>query len=164
MRPITTELEDRIRRLIAYDPETGSLTWKEKPNRNIPIGQRIGSQNIWGHIRFAIMGRQLMVHRVAWFLYYGTWPQYQIDHIDGNPANNRIVNLRDVPQELNMQNKHKTCAVSGLMGAHSNKNNTQRPWSSNIKANGQYRYLGQFATALEAHLAYMKAKAELHDR
>lgn len=38
---------------------------------------------------------KILAHRLSWLLYYGDWPEGDIDHIDGNPKNNKIENLRD---------------------------------------------------------------------
>jgi malate synthase len=44
---------------------------------------------------------------LVWFITYGKFPDGVIDHLDGDPSNNRIENLRDVPQRVNMQNRKK---------------------------------------------------------
>ena len=46
------------------------------------------------------------VHRIIWLLTYGTIdPTLVIDHIDGNPLNNRISNLRLVDHKVNTRNR-----------------------------------------------------------
>ena len=45
-----------------------------------------------------------MAHRLAWLLHYGKWPINEIDHIDGNPTNNVIDNLRTVSSQKNKWN------------------------------------------------------------
>jgi len=42
-----------------------------------------------------VCGRMTGYHRMVWFWHYGKWPKGQIDHVDENPLNNRIENLRD---------------------------------------------------------------------
>ncbi len=49
------------------------------------------------------MGRRVYAHRVIWALHHGEWPKL-IDHTDGDLANNRIENLRNVDQTTNMRN------------------------------------------------------------
>lgn len=158
--------EEKLREFVAYDPITGVLQWAKKPNRSIRIGAPLGRPNVWGHLTFCFNGRTLMVHRVAWFLHRGEWPAHQIDHINGDKNDNRIANLRDVPQTKNMQNQrrgHVGSASGGLLGAHFTGNSRHNPWESSIKADGRRLYLGSFPTKEAAHVAYMKAKGELHD-
>jgi hypothetical protein len=159
-----SEREERLRQMIGYEPDTGRLYWKVKPNRNILAGRTIGRPNSWAHICFGFMGRTWMSHRVAWFLYFGYWPEHQIDHINGDPADNRIENLRDVPQTMNMQNKRRAHKnnESGLLGVSKSERGRTKPWKATIKVDGKSRTLGRFATAEEAHQAYMQAKRQFH--
>jgi hypothetical protein len=157
--------EARLRALIGYDSEAGRLYWAAKPNRNILVGQQIGRPNSWGHWAFRFMGKTLMVHRVAWFISHGEWPRHQIDHIDGDKGNNRIGNLRDVPQTLNMQNLTKAhrSNKSGFIGVHRVKNQRlTKPWKASIKANGRNISIGHFDSPEEAHAAYLQVKMKLH--
>lgn len=155
--------EARLLSLIAYDAATGILSWKAKPNRNMRVGSVIGRPNSWGHVSFGFMGRTWMAHRVAWFIHHGSWPVHQIDHIDGDKQNNRISNLRDVPQNLNMQNRNtpKKDNQSGYLGVVRIRGIT-KPWRAKIKVDNKWHSLGCYATPEEAHAAYMARKMELH--
>jgi hypothetical protein len=102
-------------------------------------------------------------HRLAWLFVYGHHPIHEIDHINGNPMDNRIQNLRDVPHRVNAENKRKAgrTTYSGLLGAHYHKNSGR--YASNIKANGKQICLGYFSTAEEAHAVYVEAKRRIHE-
>src|SRR5690606_14388823 len=50
-------------------------------------------------------GKDLLVHRVAWYLYHGVWPKFEIDHINRNRVDNRSKNLRDVTRGVNASNR-----------------------------------------------------------
>ena len=70
-------------------------------------------------------GRHVInLHRLVWVLYHGRFPK-QIDHINGNPKDNRIENLREVSQSENDMNRllaWKPNANTGLPGVHISKN------------------------------------------
>lgn len=157
-------LEERINAFVAYDKETGQMWWKDKSNRNVVVGKHIGLANRKGHLTFHMLGRTLSVHRVAWFLTYGKWPDHQIDHINGVKTDNRICNLRDVPQNTNMQNM-KTArkdSKSGLLGVSKINRNVEKCWKACIKTSGKSKSLGHFYSPEEAHQAYLTAKRILH--
>ncbi|ABM63391.1 HNH endonuclease [Erwinia phage Era103] len=45
-----------------------------------------------------------LVHRLVWVMHYGPIPEgYEIEHLDGNPANNAIRNLALVTHSTNIQ-------------------------------------------------------------
>ena len=114
-----------------------------------------------GYIQIAIRRKMYQAHRLAWLYVHGEWPRHQIDHINGNPADNRICNLRDVTQFENMQNLHGPLSrnKSGLLGV--SRFLDYDLWRSRIMVNGKQtnKY---FKTKELAHEAYLKAKAELH--
>src|SRR5262245_61666013 len=84
---------------LRYNPCTGEIT------KN---GRAVGSRRRDGYIEVT-QGRyfnNLLAHRVAWRIIYGRWPT-EIDHIDGNPSNNSIWNLREVSHQANLLNQKR---------------------------------------------------------
>ena len=83
-----------------------------------------------------------------------------VDHINGDPLDNRSSNLRvcthaDNIRSAKLNKRNKT----GLKGASKDK---QGFWVAHICYNYKRRYLGRYDTAQLAHEAYMTAAKELH--
>jgi len=90
-----------IKSLTEY--KDGVLYW-----RNTKKGRRsdIVGSNDGGYCRVCIDYKRYQLHNLIWLYHYGSFPQSsQLDHIDGNPNNNTIENLRDVPQHENTRNR-----------------------------------------------------------
>ena len=102
----TEELLQSLNKFLSYDPSTGNISFTDTRSGAVEIGQ-IAGYNDRGYIRMYHRGRQFMVHRVAWALYYNKWPEHTIDHINRDGTDNRIDNLRDVSQQVNNNNKSK---------------------------------------------------------
>lgn len=84
-----------------------------------------------------------------------------VDHINGNKLDNRKINLRVCTHAENLRNRGATKAnKSGLKGAYWSKQRGK--WYSEIKVGGKKKYLGVFATAEEAHKAFLMAASEFH--
>jgi len=83
-----------------------------------------------------------LAHRVIYAMHHDTWPLV-IDHIDRDPTNNKIENLRPADKRINSINRNKPANnTSGVRGVSWNKG-TKR-WHAYIK-NNQLRYnLGHF--------------------
>lgn len=102
MNPLSFE---EIDQRIAYDPETGRLTWKVTPNRRMKAGDeagslkgvrtntRTGKTNRYRYVRFD--GWETPATRVAWLLQTGKWPEGSVILKDGDPGNLRWDNLSE---------------------------------------------------------------------
>ena len=96
-----------LRNLFDYDPETGTLSWKSGRHAGKPCGYLAGDYK--GYLRVKIKQTHYRVHRIIWKHYYGEdIPEgYSIDHLDFDPQNNRIENLRLLTFEENTTRRRK---------------------------------------------------------
>jgi hypothetical protein len=154
---------ERLRELLHYAPETGAFTWRARSRNGVQVGAVAGCGHGEGYWFIGIDGRRYFAHRLAWLYVHGAWPTADIDHINGVRNDNRIVNLRDVTRSVNLQNQRRAPnhnKSSGLLGASFNARKLK--WKSTIGVGGKPRHLGFFATAQEAHAAYVAAKRDVH--
>lgn len=96
LMPLTFEQVDE---LIAYDPETGSFTWKKKPSRGCNVGDECGRsyKGTRGGYRYRyinVLEYSTPAARVAWLLSYGKWPETNVTFRDGNTENLKLDNLK----------------------------------------------------------------------
>ena len=143
----------KLQALLAYDPQTGLVSWRPRglemfssekvcrywneQNAGRAI-TRVDSSG-YGCLR-SILGRTvyLPLHRIAWVLHYGEWPAGIIDHINGNKLDNRIENLRVVTDAENLSNKslyRKNC--SGVPGVR--RKTIRSAWEVTIGDRGRQR-------------------------
>ena len=153
-------IESHILQVLRYAPETGLLFWTDKAY--LPLkGKQAGTKHTQGYVVIETKRKRFFAHRVAWLFAYGKFPDGDIDHINGNPADNRIQNLSDVSCTVNMQNQRKAQSHSstGLLGVSRNG----AGWQSQIRINGKRKQLGTFSTPQQAHEAYVSAKRQYHE-
>lgn len=86
-----------------YD-ESGCLRWKISPVGWIKIGDIAGSARKDGYVEVKCKGIRYLVHRLIFALHHGYMPDL-VDHIDRNPSNNRIENLRESDKSRNGFNR-----------------------------------------------------------
>jgi hypothetical protein len=162
---------EELRQYMTYDPETGILTWLSRPlsdfqgkggchtaetrwkiwNTTCSGKEALNSTRYEGYKVGTIFGTLARAHRVAWALHYGHWPVGEIDHIDGNPANNAIANLRDVDRTGNARNlKRNATNTSGCGGVSFDIRRGQ--WKAYIWVDGSQRFLGRFDSKFDAIL------------
>lgn len=151
-----------IREWFAYDPETGVVFWKKKPNRNKPVGAQAGfkwSDGTNTYIRIGINGACIFAHVVAMALLNGRLPSSPVDHIDGDGTNNRAKNLREVSHTENLRNQRLNSRnSSGVMGVDFHV--ASRRWRARIIVDKKERHLGTFATREEAIVARKAAETQ----
>ncbi len=150
----------RLRELLYYEPKTGVFTWKVPP-RNAKAGDIAGGVRRDGYVSIRCSGASYVAHRLAWLYMKGDWPAQDIDHRDGNRANNAFDNLREASDSENAQNRAiRSDNASGFPGVGWHKG--KGGWQAKIGINGRRLFLGLFETPDEAHEAYLRAKERLH--
>lgn len=144
--------------LFTYDPESGVLRRKIDRYKRIDEGVA-GSVGARGYLLVGIDNKTYYVHRLVWFMTHGRWPDGVIDHIDGNPLNNKLANLRDASRAINTQNTLKPRGKQQLLGVSLHRG---KYWKAGIKVNGKQTHLGYFKTPELTHEAHMAARRALH--
>jgi hypothetical protein len=152
---------------LHYAPDTGVLTWVKLPgvkrNGSIKIGCRAGNAKpkLDGYLYIGLDGRRFLSHRICWLLMTGDWPIHQVDHIDGNRANNIWSNLRSATDEQNKHNMRRSSRnTSGYKGVSWHASN--KKWKAEICVGYKRVFLGHFDTPKAAHTAYCVAAKRLH--
>lgn len=152
----------RLKELVHYDKNTGRMVWIKPTSTRVKVGDVVGSNDGRGYLQTSIDGQRYRVHRLAWLWIYGVLPTNHIDHIDRNRANNRITNLRDLPQALNNQNIGITNTnTSGFLGVSWSK--AMKKWEARISINNKGKVLGYFDRPEEASNTYQLAKKLHHE-
>jgi hypothetical protein len=152
-----------FRNWVSYDSESGLITWVKSPSANCVVGTQVGGMDKDGYAYFHLHKKRWPIHRMAWVLTQGPIPDgYEIDHIDGNRANNKLTNLRLVTRSENNQNRKKARkdSATGLIGVTLHKRSGL--FNSRIKLDGKTKSLGYFVKPEDAHRAYLECKRINH--
>ncbi len=155
----------RLRELLHYDPETGVFTYRVKRGICMP-GNEAGCPMKRGNHSIGLEYGRYATHRLAWLYMTGEWPTKEIDHLDGNPLNNRWDNLRLATSAENKQNQRRPKVTNkcGFLGVcrHPIDKQGLPTWRARIQIDGKSIHVGLFNTPEEAHAAYVDAKRRLH--
>lgn len=161
--------QEYVKERLTYFPNTGLFIWKpiqvhnhrhaqwNKRYANTRAGT-IRGPNGYRHIQFGEKGFYREA-RLAFLYMTGDWPNFHIDHANGEPGDNRWNNLRQASVSQNMANKNvRIDSRSKFKGVRKNCHK----WESRIKVNGRETYLGNFSSPEEAHAAYVGASRILY--
>lgn len=155
-----TQLAD----MFVYERETGLLRWKRAVGYGgrVPAGSIAGNvhRGSNGYVQLRFGGRLYYAHRIAWALVNGEWPPLEIDHINGCPSDNRLVNLRLASREQNLHNTRKPGGVAGVKGVSWSKH--KQAWHARIRSGGRQYHLGYFRSFAEAAAIRIAATQKLH--
>jgi len=149
--------QERLKALLCYNPATGVFIWRKTINHRAVADTVAGDYRKDGYGRISIDNHRYYQHRLAWLYIYGVWPSKLLDHVDRNPRNNCLANLRDVSQSQNMLNQvaaHARNKSTGVLGVYA----WGKRYVTRITVKGVYKHIGVFDTIEEASAAYQKTK------
>lgn len=140
--------QERLKELLDYDDKTGTFIWKVSKG-SVKAGQPSGCSTHTGYYKIRIDGVAYLTHWLCFLWINGSFPKYEIDHIDRNGKNNNILNLRDIPHACNMKNqKVNIRSKTGVSGVSWHK--ATKRWRAYIKIMGEHIDIGVFKNMLDA--------------
>jgi hypothetical protein len=141
--------QKRLKTLLHYNPDTGVFIRRITRSHNARIGDIAGGVQNTGYISIGVDRKGYLAHRLAFLYMEGYFPEYQVDHIDRNPSNNKWKNLRHVSTQCNLRNmgmnKNNKSGVSGVYFSKAHGK-----WRSNISVDNETHYIGIYKTLKEA--------------
>lgn len=149
-------IEDQaIRERVKYDADSGAFYVRGKTKTFLLKGHRRKD----GYVEISVKNKTYLAHRLAFFLTTGEWPE-NVDHINMDRADNRLVNLRAADRSLNMANtkSHKD-SKTGLKGVTFDK--PTRKFRAQVMVAGRQNYLGIYDCPAAANFAYQVAASRL---
>jgi hypothetical protein len=150
MKPDLTPEE--VRSAFLYDAASGKFFLRES-------GAEVGTTDLAGYAKIGFRGTQYLTHRLAWLYVYGRWPSI-IDHIDGDPSNNALANLREVTHSQNLANAPAfPSSRTGIRGVHYHPR--AKKYRVQLTRGWKCHHGGYFDTIEEAALAAERLSIEL---
>jgi hypothetical protein len=137
------------------------LRWIKKPNAHIAVGKPAGWITSTGYYRVTVCGLAYRATHVV-LLLNGVYPPLgctEVDHIDRDPCNNRLSNLRWTNRSRNLSNRKVLGCVSYRYVHQSRGKYTAQYTHPKTK---RQVFAGRFSDALSAHLAATAHRLENH--
>lgn len=153
--------QKRLKEVCDYDPNTGSLLWKE-PGKKRVVGERVGSLGSHGYLETSIDYHRCLVHRLVWLWHHGEFPAEHTDHINHDRVDNRIENLRSVTNRQNNFNQRKRIKRTSSRYKGVSWNTRRRKWKAAIKLGNKHLTIGYYASEFEAALKYNQVATEYY--
>jgi hypothetical protein len=149
--------QDYVKQLFEY--RDGNLYWKVNAGK-IKVGAKAGTPNQNGYFQTRINGKRYLNHRLIFLMHHGHLPKY-LDHINGNPSNNKIENLRAATLTENQHNrKLGKDNTSGYKGVSWFK--AKNKWRVRIEVNKVSKFFGYFDDLELAELVAQEARNKYH--
>jgi hypothetical protein len=150
---------EQVLEALAYDKHTGKF-YRVRNSARRQIGDEAGYPTGDGYLRAKIGIRNFFLHRLAWLIEHGEWPNGEIDHINGDRKDNRICNLRLASRSQNMMNSR--AKSTNRLGVKGVRKMPSGQYQTRIRGNGKTYHLGTFQTLPEAIAAWNAAAEQIH--
>lgn len=153
----TTPSKSYLETIMSYDPEEGTFTRacdRKRWKKGQPMGTVAG-----GYLSINVDRTVYRAHRLAWKIMTGEDPVTGIDHINGDPMDNRWANLRLADQTLNSCNRG--AAKNNHLGIKGVSKNRSKFYAS-VSFRGKRVYRQGFDSAEEAKAAYDRVAQAVH--
>lgn len=141
----TEKLLAEVQQKLSYNPETGEFT--VKPFRWAHNVGKVLQPNKSGYVHFNSTQGTIGMHRIVWLIETGKWPEHEINHKDGNRANNRIANLEDVTHAENLQGYWSVTPKNSSTGERNiSYRKSRKDFFVSATRNGVLLYIGAYPT------------------
>ena len=148
--------QDYLKQKFTYDGK--NLVWKDTRFAS-KIGKKAGTTTFAGYRQITIDKVCTLEHRLVFMYVYGYMPK-EIDHINGNRADNRIENLRECTATINNRNsKTPSTNQTGVKGVF--WDNSRNKWHGRVWANGKFVFCKCYKEFEDAVKAVRQAR-QLH--
>ena len=127
-------------------PSTGAFTRRVRLSSRANVGDRAGWKDEHGYVKVSIDYGRYYAHRLAWLYTHGDWPPEEIDHMNGDRADNRIANLRLATHSENSQHRLRARAKSGVRNVYPNRDR----WCVQVRKDGRTHCFGTYDTVEQA--------------
>jgi len=152
-------MQNRLKKLLDYNPKTGVFRWKISRRGNCKFGDVAGTINSNGYRVIGIDSKRYYASRLAWLFMEGYLPEYEIDHENRVEDDNKWKNIRHVSRQCNLRNRgrqrNNTSGVTGVFWAKPKKK-----WRAQIAISDKMKHLGYFKVFKDAVLARWQAEVD----
>jgi len=143
-----------------FDYKNGHLYLKVMPyKRNDLVGTEAGTLD-GDRRQITINKKHYKTHRLVFLMFHGYMPE-EIDHIDGNPLNNKISNLRPATRSEQLCNTGlRKTSKSGVKGV--SWDSSRNKWTVVVTKNKQTMFRNRFNDLELAQLVAIEARDKYH--
>lgn len=150
-----------LRERFTFDSERGILTRNHKVGKH-NVGDVVGTPLKEGHLLTSVCGKRFLVHRIIFFMATGKDPgDMLVDHINGNPIDNRPCNLRLATNAQNVSNMHRNRSDNKSGERNVSWNNYWKRWQVSVAKGDGKRVQRKFVDKNDAIACARNLRAEL---
>ncbi len=154
--------QEYIQSVLEYNSETGIFRWKPRKRDTHHKARIFAGTKGKKAIQIVLSTKSYYAHRLAWVYIHGDilTTDMQIDHLNNNPFDNRMENLRIATHAENCSNARKWQKKQLPKGV--SKQTISNRYRARLQVGKKVVYIGTFDTPELAHAAYTEAAQKYH--